>query len=188
MKKTISLVLIAASFISASCARQMGSNEYVSANSVGVVLEGVVVSSRQVTIREKDKLQDNQAGLLGGAVVGGVGANNIGKGRGRTAATVGGALLGAALGAALEDQLSQQQGMEYIVSVKTDEVQTNDINRNYSFKNNTVAQNLKDNIQTGTYKTKLISVVQGMDQIFNPGQKVYVVYNDDNRARLTPAF
>ena len=164
----------------------MSSNEYVSANAVGVVLEGEVVSARQVTIREKDNLQENQTGMLAGGVVGGVGANNIGKGRGRTAATVGGALLGAALGAVLEDQLSQQQGMEYIVNVYADETERNIQTRNYNVNSGSVAQTLKGNIQTGSYKTKLISVVQGIDQIFTPGQKVYVIYNDDNRARLAP--
>jgi outer membrane lipoprotein SlyB len=186
MKKIILTTLICLSVF--ACQRDLGSTVYTEQNTVGVVLDGVVVSARQVTVKTKDKLQDNTTGGLIGGVAGGLGGNNLGKGKGNTAATVGGALLGAALGAVIENELGTQKAMEYIVKVEGDNDDTISRSTDINIGGNSVAQRLKNNVQTTKIKTKTISVVQGMEEVFAPGQKVYVIYNDDNRARLTPRY
>lgn len=183
MKKFF-LSLIVLTFL-ASCQRNINSSTYT-ANTMGVVLEGEIVSARQITVQDAERLQENTAGGLLGGLAGGIGANNVGKGRGRTAATVGGAVLGAAIGAAAQNYLSQQQAMEYIVKVAAEESEQKTTNRNFNLNQSSVENRLKTNIETAKYKTKLISVVQGLDEVFQKGQLVYVIYNDDDRARLIP--
>ena len=76
---------------------------------------GTVVSVQPVTLEE-----DHPAlvGTAAGGVVGGVLGNMIGGGRGRTLATVGGALLGAAGGYAGEKALTKQNGLEITVELE----------------------------------------------------------------------
>lgn len=180
--KNLFLTLFVLTFLVA-CQRNIESGTYT-ANTMGVVIEGEVVSARQITVQDAERLQDNKAGGLIGGLAGGIGSNNIGKGRGRTAATVGGAVLGAAIGAAAQNYLSQQQAMEYIVKVAADEAEQKTTTRNFNLNQSSVENRLKTNIETAKYKTKLISVVQGMDETFQKGDLVYVIYNDDTRARL----
>lgn len=186
--KQISLVLCAALIIT-GCARNMNSNTYTSGSSGGLVLEGTVVSARAITIKDNDKLQDNAIGGIAGGAAGGIGASNIGKGSGNTAATAGGVIAGAVIGALIQDQLSTSQGMEYVVKLKEsvdapDNTKHTEINHT---RNASVQDKIKNSIKTTGTKSNMISVVQGMDQVFSPGQKVYVIYSDD-RPRLAPAM
>lgn len=171
------------------CNRQMDSSTYTSNSAAGVVLEGTVVSARAITIKDTDKLQDNALGGLAGGAVGGIAGNNAGKGKGNTAATAGGAIVGAVLGAMIQDQLSTGQGMEYIVKLdKTDESdETPDFSSDISVSRSSSVQNkLKNQIKTKGTASRMISVVQGMDTVYTPGQRVYVIYSDD-RPRITAA-
>lgn len=114
----ISLLFVSALTLSISaCGRTIGSNEYHS-RAVGEVshtYKGVIDNVRQVTVSEHERLQENQAGILGGALAGGVLGHQVGKGRGNAAATVAGALAGGAAGAYAERALGTQQGYEYTV-------------------------------------------------------------------------
>lgn len=117
IKNFLTVVLL--SFFVVSCARDFGSRSYV-ATEVGDVSEtyaGTILSVTFVTLKEKNRLVDNKTGatvgLLGGAVLG----NTIGRGKGRNVTTVLGGLAGAAAGAAIEDNLSTQQGVQYVVKL-----------------------------------------------------------------------
>src|SRR5690606_32550880 len=97
-------LLLGVLMLATACARDLGSDEYVSSSTSGMVLEGVVVSARPVKVKEEDKNQLNTGGLAGG-VVGGIGGSQIGGGSGQVAATVGGALAGMVLGSLMESRL-----------------------------------------------------------------------------------
>ena len=183
--KTKFLSIIAATLLLASCAREMSSNVYTEGSSGGVAVEGVVVSARSITIKAQDKLEQNGAGIIGGGVAGGVAGNTIGKGKGNAVATVGGALAGAALGALLQDQLGTSDGMEYIVKVNQNQVGQTNQTQKKDISVNSGSKYSKQDIETDL-KSQLITVVQGKDQIMQPGQRVYVIYSDD-RPRIVPA-
>lgn len=186
--KLLSAVLVSA-LVLTGCARNMNSNVYTSSSAAGLVLEGTVVSARAITIKDTDKLQDNALGGVAGAAVGGIGASNIGKGSGNTAATVGGALAGAALGALLQDELSTSQGMEYVVRLDKNadsEDSSGDELTITRSNTNTVQDKLKSKIKTKGTSSRMISVIQGNDIVYTPGQRVFVIYSDD-RPRITAA-
>jgi len=181
--KLLSLLTIA-TFTLTACARDMSSDVYTSSSNSGKVLEGKVISSRPVTIKENDKLQDNTLGLLGGGVAGGVAGSAIGKGTGRGLATVGGALLGAAGGALLQNKLGTAQGMEYVVRIDKKYVSSIPTSKaRVSIGASSVSNDVSQSIGVQETKTDLISVVQGADVAFQPGQRVLVIYNND-RPRL----
>ncbi len=123
--KFTSLVCTAliASTLVTGCAQDISSNTY-SAASVGeaaYTYRGVITNVRVVTVKHSETLEGNQTGMLLGAVAGGFLGNQVGGGKGRTAATVGGAVLGAAAGAGAEQKLKTQQAYEY--TVRTNEGQ-----------------------------------------------------------------
>jgi outer membrane lipoprotein SlyB len=186
--KFLFLALFSVAFLS-SCGRNLQSNNYVDSSTVGIVYEGTVVSARQVTIKSSDKLGEKPGiGTLGGAVAGGLAGSEVGKGKGSSAGAVGGALAGAVLGALIEDQLGQQQGMEYLVRLSDDSLAEidSDQNKNYRINSSDVESKLRGSTKMGL-KSKVISVVQGMENPVQVGQRVFVVYNDD-RPRVVPAF
>ena len=59
--------------------------------------------------QEKRKGEGGAAGIVGGAVVGGLLGNQIGKGSGRTVATVGGAVVGGIAGNEVQKQVTAKQ-------------------------------------------------------------------------------
>jgi len=74
------------------------------------VRTGTVQSVRYVKLEGTQ-----QAGPLIGAIAGGIVGNQIGEGRGRTLATVGGAAAGAIAGGAVEKGMSTKQGIELTI-------------------------------------------------------------------------
>ena len=99
-----------------ACTTDIGANQYDSA-SVGAVtkaLKGTIISVRSITVRDSDRT----GGTALGAIAGGIGGSQIGKGN--TAAllgTTGGALLGGAAGNLAQRGLSSQSGYEYVVQL-----------------------------------------------------------------------
>ena len=183
--KKFSAVIIIASLMLSACARNMATNTYKSSEGSGKVVEGTIVSARQVELKEADKLGDNAVGGLAGGVAGGVAGSAIGKGKGEAAATVGGVIAGALIGAVIQDQLGKSDGMEYIIKIAGNNQAEDDKDSN---KTRIVHQNkdeVKDSISTNM-KTNLISVTQGVDEIFKKGDHVYVIYTD-GRARVISA-
>ncbi len=116
MKKSIlniSLAAICVAVLAGCAAPAQNSNVYVSRESGRVqdVQNGTVVSTRYVQISEGA----NGVGLVSGAVVGGALASNFGKGNGRTAMTILGAIAGGAVGQEVERKNSQINGLELTV-------------------------------------------------------------------------
>ncbi len=187
--KKLLVVFFAINILLSSCGRDMNSNVYTSSAPVGKVLEGVVVSARPVKIKDNDKLQDNTLGMVVGGLAGGVGGAQIGKGKGQLAAAAGLGLAGAALGAVAQDKLSTSDGMEYVVRLDSRYIKNNPSTTHkttISYGDNSVDQQIKDSIDVEQTKTDLISVVQGKDTVFQPGQRVLIIYNND-RPRLAAA-
>ena len=89
----------------------------------------------------------------------------------------------------IQDELGTSDGMEYIVKLaKNDDseekaTRTTDVNIS---RGNKVEDKIKNNIKTKGTSSRLISVIQGKDVIYTPGQHVYIVYSDD-RPRITAA-
>jgi outer membrane lipoprotein SlyB len=186
VKKLFVAVSIASLLGLSGCARDLDSSTYVDSSTVGLVLEGVVISARPVKVKGADKLGNNKTGMLAGGAAGAVGGSMVGQGGGQVAAAVGAGLVGAALGALAESELSTSDGIEYIVKVSKENLGANDrSNSSVNFGNNSVDNKLKNSVQT-SMKTEMISVVQGKDVILPVGQKVYVIYSDD-RPRLVAA-
>ncbi len=190
MKALLSKVLMSACaaslLVTAGCARNMDSNVYSSSAPVGKVLEGTVLSARGVTIKESDKLQDNTLGMLGGGILGGVGGSAIGKGSGQALAVTGLALAGAAAGAMVQDQFGKNNGMEYVVRLDpkyVSQAPQNVSKKNVTIGNNSIDDDIKQSISVANTQTDLLSVVQGADVVFQPGQRVLIIYNND-RPRL----
>ena len=128
MKKFVifSAALCGALLLMSGCARNIGANTY-DAKTVGGVSSTypcVVVSSRKVMVEEGENLEDNKTGGIMGAIAGGVLGNAIGAGRGRVITTAAGALGGAAAGAYAEKGLKSQEGIEYIVELKSGGMKT----------------------------------------------------------------
>lgn len=184
--KLVTLALVSTLLVT-GCARNMASNVYTSDAPVGKVLEGTVISSRPVTIKNSDKLENNGLGMLGGGILGGVAGSGIGNGTGQGIATVGAAIAGAAIGSVVQDQLGKSNGMEYIVRLDAKYVKKGkDVHEaSVTFKdaNESVDNQIKQSIDVADTQTDLLSVVQGADTVFQPGQRVLIVYNND-RPRL----
>ena len=187
MRALIALALIP--LLLSACARNMSQDVYSSSAPVGKVQRGTVISARNVTIKDNDKLGSGPGTLVGG-VAGGVAGSTIGKGNGNTLATVGGALAGAALGAVIEDQLTTQNGIEYIVQLdsttkslpksktKQKEITLND--------GTSISADIKQSIDVAETESDVISVIQSADQPIPVGARVLLVYNDD-RPRIVLA-
>ncbi|MBR2299268.1 MAG: hypothetical protein IJ870_01680 [Alphaproteobacteria bacterium] len=120
MKKTLSLLSFAA--LLAACQADINSNQY-GTSSVGRAAAASpcsVISVRQVQVKS-----DNNAGMLAGALAGGVGGYAIGGGKtAHNLGAVGGALLGGYAGDKAQGVLSSQMGYEYVVRLDNGQVMT----------------------------------------------------------------
>ncbi len=77
------------------------------------VYYGTIIELREVTIEGSN----SGAGAVLGGVAGGVAGSTIGNGRGRTLATVGGALAGLAAGSAVEKEAGTKKAVEFTVEL-----------------------------------------------------------------------
>lgn len=114
IRKLIPIVVVPLFF--ASCAQDSLTGDTYSRGEAGHaqnVRSGRITSIRYVKIEG-----GNTTGAVLGGVGGGVLGNQIGSGSGRTAATVGGALLGMAAGSHIEQNVNSRQGIE--IQVKLD--------------------------------------------------------------------
>ena len=116
MKKFALFLIMPVVMMLAACAADIGANQYDSSSvgSVTKALKGTVISVRSITVRDSDR----SAGTAVGAIAGGIGGSQIGKGS--TAALLGatgGALLGGAAGNLAQKGLSSQGGYEYAVQL-----------------------------------------------------------------------
>ena len=128
MRRIVALVCLSvvSILISGGCARQISSNVYsgASVGETSSTYPGVIISARQVAVEDKEYLEQNGLGIIGGGVGGAYLGSKIGKGEGNTLATVGGALAGAAAGAFAEKALKSQNAMEYVIALENGESKT----------------------------------------------------------------
>ncbi len=127
LKNIVAVSLVVPSLLMMTgCARNIGASNYA-AGSVGESMTsypGVIVSKRQVTIQDQDKLQDNTLGMVAGGVGGGLIGSTIGQGKGSTLAAVGGAAAGALAGAYAQQELSKQNALEYTIQLDNGTLKT----------------------------------------------------------------
>lgn len=158
------------------CARDLSSSMYTSDSTLSLTMEGVIVSTRPVTIKNNDKMQDNVGGMLAGGAMGAAVGSGVGGGSGNTMAIVGGAIAGGLAGAAIQGKLGEAKGIEYIVKVDTSKMKDTYFDGNASMRNVVATAKLNG----------LVTVVQGVENTLGVGQKVYVIYSE-NRTRVIPA-
>lgn len=157
------------------CARDLSSSMYTSDSTLSLTMEGVIISTRPVKIKNKDKMEDNVGGMLAGGAMGAAVGTGIGGGSGNTMAIVGGAIAGGLAGAAIQGKLGEAQGIEYIVKVDTSKMKDTYFDGNAAMRNVVATAKLNG----------LVTVVQGTDNPLSVGQKVYVIYSE-NRTRVIP--
>jgi len=185
------IVLIAVAALLSGCSRDMSSNTYTQSSAAGKVLKGTIISTRTVTIKEHDKLQDNTTGGLAGGALGAAGGSAIGNGTGGIAAAIGGAIIGAVGGAYVQDALGTNEGIEYIVQIDSGYVDKGDAamaGTGKKIKENSSGGIVQDDVATSVntnMKTDMISVVEKADPALVTGSRVFVIYSND-RPRLTP--
>jgi outer membrane lipoprotein SlyB len=180
---TLTTVLV----LLAGCSKDIASDTYTTSATSGKVLKGTIISTRKVTIKEHDKLQDNTIGGLAGGAGGAVAGDSIGQGSGSIGAAIGGAVLGAVAGAYVQDALGTSEGMEYLV--KLDASHARDEGPQHKKKvtekiDGSVDKEITTSIDTNL-QTDMVSVVQKADPALAVGGPVYVIYSSD-RPRLAP--
>lgn len=175
IKNIKSLWVVAAVMLLNGCARDLSSNIYTSDSTLNLTLEGKVLSSRPVIIRASDKLTDHKTGLVAGGVTGGVIGSTAGSGSDQAVLIAGGVLVGAVIGSILESQLSQADGIEYIVKVDTSKLKSG------YYEGSAI---MRDAISAAT-TSGLVTIIQGKDIIFNDGQEVYIIFSP-KRTRIIP--
>jgi outer membrane lipoprotein SlyB len=120
------ITAIASGLILSGCERNISSNVY-SAASVGEAsfsYQGVIVSARQVMVKESEYLAGNKQGIAIGGITGAVAGSAIGGGSGNAAATILGGVAGATAGAFVQDKLTQQNAFEYVVKLTNGQIMT----------------------------------------------------------------
>lgn len=158
------------------CGRDLSHITYTSDSTLNIVLYGQVLSSREVKIRESEKLEDG-AGSTIGALGGAAGAGTATDGS--LPAIIGGAVVGGVFGAVTERSLSSTTGVEYIVKVDTSKLQDEYYEGSALMRNSIAA------VKT----TGVVTIVQAREkkqsQLIQPGQKVLVIVSE-KRTRVIP--
>lgn len=162
--------------ILSGCARDLSSSMYTSDSTMSLTMEGIVVATRAVTIKNSDKMQDNTGGMLAGGAMGAALGSGAGGGSGKTMTVVGGAIAGGLVGAALQGKLGESKGLEYIVKVDTSKIKDQYFDGNAAMRNVVATAKLNG----------LVTVVQQDKESLKEGQKVYVIFSE-NRTRVIPA-
>jgi outer membrane lipoprotein SlyB len=177
-----SLVCLSAFLLLTACAKNISPQDYTeqAVGEVSETFQGVVLSARPVMVKGADKLDQNGMGILLGGAGGGIAGNQFGAGSGNAAATVGGVVVGGLLGALAQNALSEQPGMEYIVKIQQAEnvitISGNKDGRKAS----------ADSVSR--VNERLLTLVQGPEPRFAPGQKVFLLMSAQGRARLIADF
>lgn len=137
MNKPLALILATSAALLTACAqtgqyvpnnRPTSGNLYQHHESLNEmqVRYGEIVGLRPVSLEKNE----TGAGLVGGAVLGGLAGNSVGKGRGRKLATIAGVIGGAMAGSAIERTTGRSDGVEIAVRMNNGQevavVQNND--------------------------------------------------------------
>ena len=161
------------------CARDLSSDMYTSDSTLNIVINGKILSTRNIKIKENEKLGNNSTGASVGALSGAVGGGAIGNRSGNgVAGMVGGAVVGGLIGAVGESALSTTNGVEYIVQV--DRAQISD---DY-YAGSSMMRNAIESIRA----TGVVTIVQAKEkgaQILPVNQEVLVIISS-KRTRIIP--
>lgn len=115
--KSFKYILVASivTFTLTGCAPSISSDTYgtYSANQVNRTVKGVVDNTRVVRVQGTSTI-----GTLVGGAAGALAGSTIGGGRGQILGAIGGGLIGAGVGNVAEKQITQQQGMEYVIKTQ----------------------------------------------------------------------
>lgn len=158
------------------CARDLSHTTYTSDTTLNIVLSGQLISSRQITIKESDKLEAGGGTLVGGlgGAVGGAAISN-----GRASGIIGGAVVGAVLGTVTQQALGTSKGMEYIIKVDTSKMSQDYYEGSAAMRNALAA----------VKASGIVTVVQAREKKSDPelsiGQNVLVIISD-KRTRVIP--
>jgi outer membrane lipoprotein SlyB len=144
------------------------------ANDVQTAVEGVIVSKRNVTVKE----DSNMVGTLAGAGIGAVAGSAVGGGNMKYITGIAGAVAGGAAGNAIEDKMTTQQGIEYIVKLAQQDSGTTTVQTTGQTTSTTT-------VSSKSSKNRFVTVVQGQgQQVLNVGQKVLIAGVDGGHARI----
>ena len=159
------------------CARDLSASSYTSDSTLNIVLQGRILAKRDVTIKESEKLGDNKAGGMMGAVGGGALAASSSN---NAAVIVGGAIVGGLTGALMQDVLGTNKGVEYIVQVDRSKLKEDYYE----------GSRLVRNALAAVRATGIITIVQSKEKKDAPkiseGQDVLVILSE-KRTRLIPS-
>lgn len=170
-------ILIALSLLFLSgCARDLSSNVYTSDATQSLTLEGKIISARKITIKSSDKLSENPTGILAGGAMGGAIGSTMGGGHNAAPAIVGGVIVGSVIGSAVEHGLGASEGYEYIVKLNKASI------KDTVYYEGSAAMRAA---LSAASSTGLLTVIQGLDNPLNKGEKVYVIVSD-KRTRVIP--
>lgn len=98
-------------------------NDWRNANarSTGQATEGVILAARRINARAVSNYGTNNMGAGIGAILGGIGGSQFGKGTGNLLATAAGALLGGAAGSYAGAAISHEEAVEYVVKTSNNQ-------------------------------------------------------------------
>lgn len=183
MIRYVQLVIVSALSVCilSACGRNLEGDVYTSSDTVGKVLQGTIVSAREVTVKDQDDL-NGSFGAIAGGVMGGISGSAVGGGTGQALATAGGAILGTIAGSVAEDALSTQAAFEYVIELNAAQRRSpDDVFREEGryTRGSSVEDDIKSSIRTAPTQSEFISVIQADDTALAPGQPVLVVYHDD---------
>ncbi len=170
------LVFILISSLLTSCTRDLDADSYLSSSTLNIVLEGQVMSSRDIKIKETDNIKQNTTGSSIGAVSGGLAGAHLSNYR--ASGVIGGAVLGGVVGAFTEQALGTNHGVEYIVKVDTSKMADNYYEGSVAMRNALAA--VKAN--------GIVTVIQSKDKktgILPAGSRVLVIVSE-SRTRVVP--
>lgn len=172
----ISLSLLCLLLIS-GCARDLSSSTYTSDSTLNIILQGCILSKREVKIKENERLGDNSAGIVAGGLGGGLAAASSGN---NAAVVVGGAVVGSLAGAVIQSALGTSDAMEYIVEVDRSKLQENYYE----------GSRLLRNALAAIRATGIVTIIQSKESkdsnVLRENQNVLVILSE-KRTRIIPA-
>ncbi|MFQ3307073.1 MAG: outer membrane lipoprotein SlyB [Candidatus Midichloriaceae bacterium] len=177
MKIVLKVLSVCLMFSLIGCSRDLSDNMYLSDQTLSFTLEGKIVSTRQVVVKENDKFADNKTGMAVGALGGAAVGSTMGGGSGKIASIAGMGIVGGLLGTAIEDSLGKSKGIEYIIKVDISKI------KDSYYEGNAALRNI---IAAARVNNGLITVVQAAQNPIAKGESVYVIFSD-NRTRVIPA-
>lgn len=157
------------------CGRDLSTDMYTSDSTLNIAVQGKILSSRLIKIKENEKLGDNSTGAAIGAIGGGAA---MGSNTDSVAGIVGGALVGGVVGAVAESALSTTAGVEYIVLVDKSQISAD------YFAGSSSMRNAVESIKS----TGLVTVIQAKEknaQILPVNQEVLLIISP-KRTRVIP--